>query len=475
MRAQERRYYRRRPVQGEIMDGSVIFLIFTLLGGATAGWLIAYFRFGRQDSRVIELKSKLHSVESALDDAKQQVRDREKNIDALRDRMEIVQRDKAVAETRVDEISKKIEEQKLILDNAKSAMTETFQALSGESLKSNNRAFLELAKESLEIILRDAKGEVEKKEESIKNVVKPLEEALNRYERNIGEMEKTRATAYGNLENQIKSLIETQEMLKQETNNLVLALRRPEIRGRWGEVTLKRVAELAGMVDHCDYTEQVSIESEGGRLRPDMIVHLPAGREIVVDSKVSLDAYLDAMSADSPEKKEGFIIKHARQVRRHMKSLAGKSYWDQFEKAPEFVVMFIPGESFLSAAVENDPALIEDGMESKVIIATPTTLISLLRAIAYGWRQERVAKNAQEIARIGKELYDRFLPFIDHVNKTGGALTQAVVSFNKMIMSLERRVMVSVRRFKDLGASGDKELAESRQVEQIPMKTQGNE
>jgi len=394
---------------------------------------------------------------------------------ASRLRVEALQREKAVAETKAEEANKRIEEQKKVLEEAREKMTMTFQALSGESLKSNNRAFLELARESLEVILKEAKGEIDKKEESIRTVVKPLEDALKRYELQIGELEKNRAEAYGSLGRQIHSLMEAQQSLRKETGNLVTALRRPEVRGRWGEVTLKRVAELAGMTAHCDYTEQVSVETEEGRFRPDMMVYLSAGREIVVDSKVSLDAYLDAVSADTEEKRKEFMNKHAQQVRKHMKSLSSKAYWAQFQKAPEFVVMFIPGEAFLSAAVENDSALIEDGMEARVIIATPTTLIALLRAIAYGWRQEQITKNAQEIATLGKELYDRFQPFLDHVNKTGGSLSQAVEAFNRMVRSLEGRVIVSVKKFQELGAAGDKEISEIKQVEQIPVKARDRE
>jgi len=270
-------------------------------------------------------------------------------------------------------------------------------------------------------------------------------------------------------------MVLTNQQLQKETGNLVTALRRPEVRGRWGEVTLKRVVELSGMSEHCDFTEQVSVTTEDGRLRPDMVVHLPASREIVVDSKVSLDAYIDATTVTDEEQRKVLIEKHSQHVRNHMKALTNKKYWDQFAQAPEFVVMFIPGESFLSAALSVDHTLIEDGMENKVIIATPTTLIALLRAVAFGWRQEQIAKHAQEIATLGKEIYDRFEPFLGHVNKTGGCLSQATVAFNKMVMSLERRVMVSVRKFKELGAAGDKELPEAEPIEQIPMKAQGQD
>ncbi|MFH1288441.1 MAG: DNA recombination protein RmuC [bacterium] len=386
----------------------------------------------------------------------------------------LAQRAKTIAETRLEEANKNIEEQKKLLEQAHEKLTTAFQALSGEALKSNNQAFLELAKESLNVVLSKAKGDLDSKEAAIKNIVQPLTETLQRYEKQINELEKTRVSAYVNLDNQIKSLISSEQQLQKETGNLVSALRRPEVRGRWGEITLKRVVELAGMTEHCDYVEQVSVNTEEGRLRPDMIIHLPNEREIVVDSKVSLDSYLDAIVQDTEEKKKILLVKHSQQVKKHIKALSEKNYWNQFPKAPEFVVMFMPGESFLSAALENDPALLEDGMASKVIIATPTTLIALLRAIAYGWRQEQVAKNAQQIADLGKELYKRFEPFLEHVNKTGSSLSQAVINFNKMSNSLESRVMTSVRKFKELGASEDKELPEITSIEHIPVKSQNN-
>lgn len=386
-----------------------------------------------------------------------------------RDETEKLRQEKITAEVRLEEANKKLEEQRQLVDLAKDKMSDTFKALSGDSLEKNNRAFLDLAQESLKVILEEAKGDLAQKEQSIEHLVNPLKETLARYERQIKDLEIKRTEAYTSMDSQVRSLVESQQLLQRETGNLVTALRRPEVRGRWGEVTLKRVAELAGMIDHCDYTEQVSVDTPSGRVRPDMIVHLPGAREIVVDSKVSLDAYIDALSAETDDMRSECIARHAQQVRKHMRALSNKAYWDQFEKAPEFVVMFIPGESFLSVAVEEDITLIEDGMEKGVIIATPTTLIALLRAIAYGWRQERVEKNAREIAKLGRELYNRFQPFIEHANKTGSSLAQSVDSFNNMMRSLDSRVMVSIKKFQELGVSGEKEIAEAVQVDRIPI------
>ena len=359
-----------------------------------------------------------------------------------------------------------------LLQEAEERLSTTFKALSGDSLKSNNQAFVTLAKETLEGVLNKAEGQLGEKEASIKNIVGSLGDALGRYEHQVKELENKRSLDYGSLGAQINLLLTANQRLEKETDNLVTALRRPEVRGRWGEVTLKRVVELSGMSEHCDFTEQVSVDTESGRIRPDMIVHLPADSEIVIDSKVSLDAYMDAIATDDEKAGKEFIIKHSQQIKRHMKMLSGKNYWEQFSQAPEFVVMFIPGESFLSAALSVDHTLIEEGMASKVIVATPTILIALLRAVAVGWRQEQIAKHAQEIANLAKEIYDRFGPFLQHVNKTGESLSQATESFNRMIMSLERRVMVSVKKFKELGAAGDKELPELNPVEQVPMKSQ---
>ncbi|MBP7056845.1 MAG: DNA recombination protein RmuC [Candidatus Omnitrophica bacterium] len=454
----------------------IILVVFISCGlGFLAGYAITQSRSKKDISESTVLKTRLAISEQALNEAKSLASEREARIEELRTILESSEREKAVSDTKLVEAIKSVEDQKKLLASAEEKLSTTFQALSGESLKSNNRAFLELAKESLGIVLSDAKGELNKKEESIKNIIKPLENALSKYEAQIGEMEKSRIAAYSSLENQIRTLISSEAQLQKETGNLVSALRRPEVRGRWGEVTLRRVVELAGLSEHCDYTEQVSVETEDGRLRPDMIVHLPNDREIVIDSKVSLDAYLDAVACQDPARRSEMISKHAQQVRRHMKMLSEKNYWEQFPKAPEFVVMFMPGESFLAAALDIDNALIEQGMESKVIIATPTTLIALLRAIAFGWRQENIAKNAQKIAALGKEIYDRFGPFIEHMNRLGLGLAQSVNSFNKMATSLERRVMVSVRRFKELGASGDKDLPEIEEVEEIPVNSNTKE
>lgn len=373
-----------------------------------------------------------------------------------------------VAESRLADALKNAEDQQKMLEQAETRFKETFEALSGEALKSNNRAFLDLASKSLDAVLKGAKGEITEKTGELKNIVAPLEKALGRYEEQVRELEKTRAQAYGSLGNQIESLVKTQQLLEKETGNLVSALRTPHVRGQWGQLTLKRVVELAGMSEHCDFSEQVSVKVEDTRQQPDMIVHLPNGREVVIDSKVSLHAYMDYIESTEEATRKVALAKHAQQIRKHMNDLASKSYWDQFSKAPDFVVMFIPGETFISAAVECDATLLEDGMTDKVMIASPTTLVSLLRAIAYGWRQEQLTKKAQDIASLGKEAHERFLTFLDLFSKTGASLAQAVSNFNKTVGSLEARVLPNLRKFKEYGATGLEELPVVEPVEKMP-------
>jgi DNA recombination protein RmuC len=311
----------------------------------------------------------------------------------------------------------------------------------------------------------EAKGDLEKRQIAIDGLIKPLGQSLKQYEEHIKALEKSRTEAYSSLYKHLEMLTTTQQELQKQTGNLVSALREPQVRGRWGEMTLKRVAELAGMSEHCDFTEQVSVESDTGRNRPDAVVHLPAEREVVVDIKTPLYAYLDALSAESEEQRKEFLKRHAQQVRTHMNKLGEKAYWDQFDKAPEFVVMFIPGESFFSAAVDNDHTLIEDGMKKRVVLATPTTLIALLHAIAYGWRQEQITKNAQEISNLGKQLYNRMNVLANYINEIGNGLRKANMSYNKAAKSMESRVFPSVRRFKELGTTSDSDISVIEPVE----------
>jgi DNA recombination protein RmuC len=301
----------------------------------------------------------------------------------------------------------------------------------------------------------------------------PLQKSLEQFDAKVQEIEKARTGAYAGVTQQISSLLAAQSELRTETANLVGALKTPRTRGRWGEIQLKRVVEMAGMLDHCDFFEQ---QSGDGPLRPDMTVHLPHGRRIVVDAKVPLDAYLMAMEAKEDATRESKLGEHARRIREHMSALSSKSYWAQFQPAPEFVFMFLPGESFYSTALEQDPALIEEGVKQRVIIATPITLIALLRAVEFGWRQEKLAEHAEQIGNLGKELHDRVCKMGDHFANLGSSLRGAVDSFNQTLGSLETRVLVSARRFKELGAAdGTKEIGTVESIEVIPRELQAPE
>ncbi len=351
------------------------------------------------------------------------------------------------------ELSKEREmadEKLAVVASAQQRLSETFQALSAEALRKNNASFLDLAKTSMERFQESAKGDLEKRQTAIGELVKPVRESLEKVDAKIQEIEKTRAGAYEALTHQVKTMMEAQVQLRTETVNLVQALKSPVVRGRWGEVQLRRVVEMAGMLAHCDFVEQTSVTSEAGRLRPDLVVRLPGGKQIVVDAKAPLAAYLESMEERDEAGRLQKLAVHATQIKAHIESLTKKAYWEQFAQAPEFVVLFLPGESFFSAALERDPTLIEYGTERMVILATPTTLISLLKAVFYGWRQQNLAQNAEEISKLGRELYKRVSDMGGHMEKMGRSLNSAVENFNKLAANTESRVLVSARKFRDL-------------------------
>ncbi len=336
--------------------------------------------------------------------------------------------------------------------------SEKFKALSRDALKDNNQEFLNLARATLEKFQVNAKGDLEQRQQAIDQLVKPLKDSLEKVDGKIGELEKARAGAYSELREQVRSLAMQQLQLQSETGNLVKALRTPHIRGRWGEIQLRRVVELAGMLQYCDFTEQETVVSEDGRIRPDVIVRLPGNRTIVVDAKVPFEAFYESISATDDQIRLDRLKEHARLVRTHIGALSKKSYWETVQPTPEFVLLFLPGENFYSAALEQDPKLIEDGINQRVIIATPTTLIALLKAISYGWQQEQRAANADEVGKLGKELYDRIRVFVNYFGDIGRNLDRALESYNKGVGSLEARVLVTARKFKERGALAGEEM-----------------
>jgi len=352
------------------------------------------------------------------------------------------------------------------LANAK--LSNAFSDLANQSLKSNSENFLRLAEQNLGTQQEKAKRELSEREKAVEALVKPIRDALESSHKQISELEKSRSEAYGGIKNQLEAMQLSQKSLTQETQNLVKALRRPEVRGRWGEITLRRLVELAGMVEHCDFVEQVHTVGDGQTIRPDMIVRMPDQRELVVDVKTPLDAYLEAAEANDDAQRKLGLERHAKNVRAHIRLLASKAYWSQFDESPEFVILFIPGDQFLSAALSEEPDLIEYALSKQIILATPTSLVALLKAVAYGWRQLALADNAKEIRVLAEDLYGRLATFVTHMNRVGRQLASSVENYNKAVGSLERSVLPGARKFVDLGVHAKKEVEKLETLEPVP-------
>ena len=431
-----------------------------------AGFLVAWL-VGRASSQEqkLELEKRGAGLQGAAEELQKQSGVLQEQARTLQGRLEEEQKLRAAAEKETESQRANTAEQRRLLEEAEKKLKEAFQSLASEALQASNKQFMDLARASFDSLQKEASGDLEQRKVAIGGMVEPLEKAVNELRAEVNKIESARQEACGGLRTEVQQLATTSKELRQETGSLVSSLKQPQVKGKWGELTLRRAVELAGMSPHCDFQEQTSVDTEEGRLRPDMIVHLPGDTQIVIDAKVPLHAFLAADSLRPDAEYRAAMAQHVGLVRDHIKRLSLKEYWDQFAHTPEFVVLFVPGESFFSAALEQDRTLIEYAIEKKVVLASPTTLIALLRAIAYGWKQQHVAENAKKIENLGKELYDRILKFAEHLSDIAKGLERANKAYISAVSSFDSRLVPSVRKFKELGVGSadvpDLELPET--------------
>jgi DNA recombination protein RmuC len=365
-------------------------------------------------------------------------------------------------------------EREQVLSLAAERLSRTFDQLAQSQFQSHSETFLKLARENLGAQQEKARGDLQAREQAIENLLRPIRETMQRTEQQLQEFDKARRESHGSIKSQLEAVGLAQKALSEQTRNLVNALRRPEVRGQWGEITLQRLVELAGMQQHCDFVTQSHTATETGAIRPDMVIHLPEGRQLVVDVKTPLDAYLEATEAEDEVRRKAAMQRHAVVVADRIKELASKAYWTQFEHSPEFVILFIPGDQFLSAALAERPELLDMALRQSIILATPTSLVALLKAIAYGWQQVALTENAEEIRGLALELYERLATYTAHIVDVGRELDGAVQAYNKSIGSLERMVLPGIRRFAELGVQPKKEIPATKPVENTLRRLQQN-
>jgi DNA recombination protein RmuC len=448
---------------------AILAIAIAALAGAAIGWLLAGGRArGAVEGRLQELIAGRAAAESAVAELRRQAEALRSELAAAQQQLQREQASRASAETALDKAQENLAEQKQQFEEARAKLVETFQAAASQVLAENNTRFLELARTRLDTLQKEAAGDLSQRQTAIAGIVEPMKQALESLRQYVNQEEASRRQDYGALTAQVQLLNETSRALREETGSLVTSLRQPQIKGKWGELTLRRAAELTGMSPHCDFEEQVSAAREEGRLRPDMVVHLPGGGSIIVDAKVPLHAFLTAVQAKTADDYRAAMSEHSRLVRKHIQDLAAKKYPEQFEETVRFVVLFLPGESFFSAAVEQDRELLEYANDRKVILASPTTFLALLHAVAQGWQQEKLAENAREIAERGKELHERLLKFLEYLDDVRVGLDRANESYNKAVGSLESRLLPAARRFQSLAAPGGEEVTPLAPVETLP-------
>jgi len=458
------------------MIESTLTLILAAVLAALGAFAWHVWRRGAWLARLGELGAENVHLRRQLEEQGARLLAREQDLVAARQSLTDLNGRQAALEMQLAKEREAAAEKLALLEAAERKLADAFRALAAEALNSNNKAFIDLARQNLAAFQENAKGELETRRQAVESLVRPIHEALEKVGTQAQAMEKERGIAYAALVEQVKGLQSAQQELRGETQRLVTALRRPEVRGRWGEMQLRRVAEMAGMQAYCDFYEQESGETDGRRQRPDMLVRLPGGKNVVIDAKAPVAAFLEAVENDDETERAGHMQRFTRHVREHVQALGSKAYWDQFAPAPEFVVLFLPGEAFFSAALQNDPELIEYASAQKVILATPTTLLALLKAVYYGWRQESLADNARRISELGVELYQRLGKLGEHWQALGRHLGQTVRAYNDATGSLESRVLVSARKFDALGVSAEgKGLIEPAPVESTPRMPQAAE